>query len=349
MRLFLAPLALLGAGLSGCGGGGGGPTTPGGPSTPGAPTHSVTATVFYDQNRNGRLDVNEFGRVPGVDVVIGNGTGRSAAGTGLAVVSGIQEGSVTAAVRTESVPAYFQPASPVAVQVPGSSEVQIPLSLPIGDNHAALYLGLGDSITYGEGSSDRQGYVIKLQNMLGPHFGRAEVRSWGRPGTVSIEGARKTRETLGWYDPAYVLILYGTNDWHDQGCQGKPPTSCYTIEALRDMILDVKDWDSLPILATVPPVNPSLTPATRNVWYDQLNVAIRALAQQQQVPLADMSADFKAVGNLSSLYADDVHPNDAGYQVLAQGWFKAITRGRAAAASAAPSFGFRGFSLPSGQ
>jgi hypothetical protein len=35
-----------------------------------------------------------------------------------------------------------------------------------------------------------------------------------------------------------------------------------------------------------------------------------------------------------------VHPNDAGYQVLAQGWFKAITRARSAAASSSPRFGF---------
>ena len=51
-----------------------------------------------------------------------------------------------------------------------------------------------------------------------------------------------------------------------------------------------------------------------------------------------MNAEFKAQPNLASLYSDDVHPNDAGYQVMAQAWFKAITRGRAQAASARPAF-----------
>ena len=60
---------------------------------------------------------------------------------------------------------------------------------------------------------------LKLQNLLGPYFGRAEVRAWGRPGTVSVEGATPDAETLRWYDPAYVLILYGTNDWHDQSAR----------------------------------------------------------------------------------------------------------------------------------
>ena len=338
--LSWAPPVLLAVTLSGCGGGGG-PTSPAGPPTPSVPTYSVTATVFYDQNRNGQLDAGENTRVPGVDVVIGPGTGKSAAGTGQAVVSGVTEGAQAVALRTDSLPTYFQPETQLSVQVPAASEVRIPLTLPIGDNHANLYLGFGDSITYGDGSSDKQGYVIKLQNLLGPHFGRAEVRAWGRPGTVSVEGARKTTETLRWYDPAYVLILYGTNDWHDQQCQGKPVTSCYTIEALRDIIDDVKDWDSLPVLATLPPVNPDKTPAGRNRWYDDMNVQIRALAQQKQVLLCDMNAEFKAQPNLAGLFADDVHPNDAGYQVMAQAWFKAITRGRAQAASTSgPRFGF---------
>ena len=71
-----------------------------------------------------------------------------------------------------------------------------------------------------------------------------------------------------------------------------------------------------------------------------MNVRIKALAQEQKVTLADLNAEFKAAGNLPALFADDVHPNDAGYQVIAQGWFKAITRARSAAASSSPRFGF---------
>ncbi len=328
-----------------CGGGGGtGPTTPGAPPTPTVPTYSVTATVFYDQNGNGQLDGNEATRVPGVDVVIGTGTGKSAPGTGQAVVAGIQAGTTTVAVRTESVPYYFQPFAAPAIQVPGATEVRIPLTLSIGRNNPNLYLGLGDSITDGEGSSDRLGYTMKLQSLLGPHFGRAEVREWGRPGDSSAETAEVTRLTLGWFNPAYTLILLGTNDWHDQACQNRSPTSCYTLESLREIVRDVKDWDSLPVLGTIPPVNPARAPESRNRWYDELNVGIKALGAQEQVLVADLNAELKAAGNLPSLFADDVHPNDAGYQVLAQAWFKAITRGRAAAASAAAAPGF-GFSL----
>jgi len=342
MKLRRLAALLSGLAAAACGGGGSTPAGPSGPSEPPVPTYSVTATVYYDQNGNGLLDGSEAVRVPGVVVVIGTGTGTSAPGTGQAVVTGIREGAQTVAVRTESVPAYFQPAPPVPIQVPGSTEVRIPLTLQIGDNHPNVYLGLGDSITFGDGSSDRLGYVLKLQNLLGPHFGRAEVHAWGRQGDSSAETAEggTTQRTLGWFDPAYTLILLGTNDWQDQTCQNQGPAACYTIDALRSIVEDVKDWDSLPVLATIIPVNPAMAPASRNAWYDEMNVRIKALAVEQKVTLADLNADFKAAGSLPALFYDDVHPNDAGYQVMAQGWWKAITRARSAAASSSPRLGF---------
>ncbi len=338
----LGAVLLSAIGLVRCGGGG--PSAPDSSPTPSVPTYVVTVTVFYDQNGNGQLDGNENARVPGVDVVIGTGTGRSATGTGLATVSGIQAGTLTVALRTESLPYYFQPLAPATIQVPGTSEVRVPLTLSIGRNSPNLYLGLGDSITYGDGSSDGLGYAIKLQNLLGPHFGRAEVRIWGRPGDSSAETAEVTTKTLSWFNPAYTLILLGTNDWQDQSCQSRPPASCYTVASLREIVRSVKRWDSLPVLGTIPPVNPARAPESRNRWYDDMNVLIKAMGAQEQVAVADLNAEMKTAPSLSSVFADDVHPNDAGYQLLAQAWFKAITRGRAAATSAAgPSFGFRLF------
>ena len=53
-----------------------------------------------------------------------------------------------------------------SIQVPGTAEVRIPLTLSIGSNRPNLYLGYGDSITKGDGSSDGKGYVAKLQVLL---------------------------------------------------------------------------------------------------------------------------------------------------------------------------------------
>jgi lysophospholipase L1-like esterase len=339
MRHSRFPFSIVSLGLlAGCGGGGGSPSSPS--TQPPAPTYSVTAIVYYDENANGQLDSDEAVRVPGVEVAIGTGTGTSASGSGRANVTGIQAGSLSAAVRTESLPYYFQAPPAVAIQVPGPAEVRIGLTLPIGNNYRNLYLGLGDSITNGDGSSDGQGYRLKLQNLLGPYFGRAEVRLRGREGDSSAETASVTVRTMREERPSYTLIMLGTNDWHDQTCQTQGPAACYTIDELRSIVHDVKDWESLPVLATIIPANPALAPAGRNEWFDETNVGIRTLAQQEGIILADLNADFKAAGNLPGLFSDDVHPNDAGYDVMAQGWFKAITRARSAAASSR-RFGFR--------
>ena len=222
-----------------CGGG----STPGGPTEPPVPTYSVAATVFYDEDGNGQLDANEAARVPGVVVVIGTGTGTSAPGTGVASVTGIREGALSGGGAHGEPAGLFPGAAsdpdPGARRRPRS---RIPLTLPIGDNHPNLYLGLGDSITAGDGSSDGQGYGLKLQNLLGPHFGRAEVQTRGREGDSSAETAEVTRRTLRDYDPAYTLILLGTNDWHDQTCQKQGPAACFTIDSLRSIVEDVKDW-----------------------------------------------------------------------------------------------------------
>jgi lysophospholipase L1-like esterase len=342
-RLLPHSLGALAAGLlAACGGGGSSPEAPGGPATPSVPTYSVTATVFLDENGNGQLDAGENTRVPGVEVVIGTGAGRSASGTGQAQVTGIREGTHNVELRVESIPTYFQPQAPFPVQVPGGpTEVRVPLQLPIGRNGYNLYLGYGDSITNGEGSSDGNGYTLRLLSQLGPHFGRAEVVEWGRSGTNSAEGATRTRVTLGWYHPAYLLIMYGTNDWNAKSCQTSPPAACFTIESLRQIVEDAKAADTLPVLASIIPANPARETPNRNLWYDQMNVLIKALAAEQGVLFADLNAEFKATGNLPSLFVDEVHPNDAGYQVMAQGWFKAITRARSASASASPRFGFR--------
>jgi lysophospholipase L1-like esterase len=336
-------LAVVASALSlvACGGGGtgGGPT---GPSVPSEPTYSLTVTVYYDENLNGKLDPEEAVRVPGVDVEVGTGRGTTAPATGQATVTGIHAGAWSVTLRPGSLPAFFESGPAIPVQVPGEAAVSYPVTLPIGNNRANVYLGLGDSITVGDGSSDGNGYGLRLQDLLGPWFRRAEVHTWGREGDFSVDTADPVvmRRSLRTYDPAYTLVLLGTNDWQNQTCQKEGPAACFTIDALRSIVEQVKDWHSLPVLGTIPPVNPALAPAGRNTWIDDMNTRIRALAQEQGALLADVNGAFKAQGSLPPLFFDDVHPSDAGYQVLAQAWFDAITRSRDTASSRRRTFGF---------
>jgi lysophospholipase L1-like esterase len=287
----------------------------------------------------------EGARVPGVEVLVGSGTGTSAPNTGIANVTGIREGAHEATVDPGSLPAYYQFAGPITVQVPQTTELSFPVALPIGSNRPNVYLAFGDSITDGQGSSDGQGYVEKLLNLLGPHFGRADVQKWGRSADTSIESAGATGTPLRSTRPAYTLILFGTNDWHDSRCKDMTP-DCFTIDALDSIVQDVKAFGSLPVLGTLPPVNPDLAPVSRNEWVETMNEKIRALAQQEGVLLADLHGAFSAQPDLASLFADDVHPNNAGFEVIAEAWFDAISQPRSAASSSRRrgfDFSFGGF------
>ena len=69
----------------------------------------------------------------------------------------------------------------------------------------------------------------------------------------------------------------------------------------------------------------------------QIDVLIRDLAASEGALLVDLEAAFLREPDLSSLFADHVHPNDRGYKIMADEFFRAITRPRGTESSL---FGF---------
>jgi lysophospholipase L1-like esterase len=320
--LFLFLLAL---GPAGCGG-----SHPGVPTTlPTPPGTSVTLVLFYDENANGLPDAGEAMRVPDVEVSVGGRTARSDKLTGRAVVTGVQNGSYTVSIRNETLPPFWVPGAPVTVQVPVAegSQVFVPLLLPIASNHVDVYVAFGDSITRGDGSSTGRGYLPGLQARLQAQFGAVTIYNQGRDGTNSFEGAERIQRNLG-SRPGYVLILYGTNDWNIPECQDAPP--CHTVDNLRKIVQYVKLVHSLPFLATLTPANPAVNPG-RNQWIATVDNSIKAMAREEGAFLVDLNLAFQQQGgDLSRFFSDDVHLNDAGYDVVANGFFEAIAHGKAA-------------------
>ena len=66
----------------------------------------------------------------------------------------------------------------------------------------------------------------------------------------------------------------------------------------------------------------------RNKWCEAMNAQIKTMASQEHALVADVYAAMIAKGDLTPYYFNDVHPNDAGYDVIAQAWFDAITKGK---------------------
>lgn len=337
-------LLLLAAVAAACGGGSSGPTSPGTPTpTPGSP---VGGFVFYDENGNGIADPTETVRLPNVGVTIGGASATTQAGGRFSLSS--PGGAQTAQASPASLPAYFTPGAPVSVTVPTSGDVAVPVVLALGPRATPnLYLAFGDSITWGQGSSDGTGYASWLREDLRAFWGKGDVAIDGVPGTKSNKGESRLGPSLSANHPAYLLILYGTNDWNDADCRNAPP--CYTVDALRSMVLQAHDAGAFPVVGTIPPVNPNYTDkdaADRNDWVKNMNTFIRTMASQERAPVAEVYGNFMKQSSLPPLFADELHPNDSGFQIIAQSFFDAITKPISASASArARRFSFS-FSRP---
>jgi len=325
----------LAVALSGCGGGSSpsGPTPQPSPST--VPGATVVATVYYDENQNGRADADEGIRIPDVEVSIGGRSARSEKTTGRAVVTGVPAGTQSVTLRADTLPPFYaveQPSTTVQVALPDGGQVMVPLTLPIESNFTNTYMAFGDSITRGDGGT-AGGYPADLQNRLAAHFGGASVNNRGADSTNSFEGVERVRRNLN-SRPAYTLILYGTNDWNAPECQDNP--NCHTVDNLRLIVTNVKLFRSLPFLATIPPANPTMNPESRNKWVADVNNLVRPMALQQGAFLVDVEKAFlNQGGDLSRFFSDHVHPNDAGYRLISQTFFEAIAHGRATPTSTA--------------
>jgi lysophospholipase L1-like esterase len=333
IRIPRAPSVTLLLALSACGGGSpSGPTSQPSPSTP--PGATVVATLYYDENQNGRAEPGEAIRIPDVEVSIGGRSARSEKTTGRAVVTGVPAGAQTLTVRADTLPPFYaleQAAMPVQVSLPDGGQVMVALTLPIADNQTNVYMAFGDSITRGDGGT-AGGYPTDLQARLAAHFGGAFVNNRGADSTNSFEGVERVKRNLNSH-PAYTLILYGTNDWNAPECQDNP--NCHTVDNLRSIVQAVKAFRSLPFLATIPPSNPALNPESRNKWVADVNNLVRPMAREQGAFLVDVEKSFLGQGDITKLFSDHVHPNDAGYQLISQTFFEAIAHGKATPTSTA--------------
>jgi len=209
----------------------------------------------------------------------------------------------------------------------------VPITIPRGSNRANVYMAFGDSITKGEPNvGDGNGYRQILQDMLRGHFNAGEVANEGRDATGTDFGAEIITTRLAAVRPTFTLIHYGTNDWNLPACNtvSKVPLPCFTTGSLRYMVQEVNRSGGHAFLATLIPVNVGYdgrTPPERQDWVDAVNVTIKQVASEEGAALVDLNDAFKKSGLTgSALYVDHVHPTAAGYQIMAQTWFGAISK-----------------------
>ncbi|MFD3546867.1 GDSL-type esterase/lipase family protein [Streptomyces sp. NPDC058655] len=211
-------------------------------------------------------------------------------------------------------------AASVAASVLGSAPASAAPSAPV-----VRVMPLGDSITYGEGSSNKAGYRLLLQESLAEqsrfavdfvgsrsHGPMADAEHEGHAGyTIERIRAEATRWVAS-AEPDVVLLHIGINDLN-QGVD--PGQAAVRATALVDQIFAARPGVTV--------IMEGLVPGTPGWQYQdltrpvaQFNQSLKRFAEGQPAERRFRFVD--APGLTSTQMADGLHPNDAGYARLAQ-------------------------------
>jgi len=159
----------------------------------------------------------------------------------------------------------------------------------------ATILAFGDSLTYGTGTSKNNAYPAVLERLLD-----RRVINAGKPGEISSEGLVRLPGLIERHRPDLIIICHGGNDILRKLDLSK------TRNNIQQMIDLAKKNNSLIVLLGVPQFGLFLNTAP----------LYRELAEKNNIPISnDILGDI--IGN-NSLKSDHIHPNNKGYQILAE-------------------------------
>lgn len=183
------------------------------------------------------------------------------------------------------------------------------------------YRAFGDSITLGLIRVDGEisilpGYPVALAGLLSGLLGRTvTVENRGFGGELTSEGVGRLNGLMATAPTAYTFLLEGSND------VANLIDAATTAANLVRMVDTVKGAGSLPIISTVLPRTDGNFKGGLNPRIDALNAALlESLGARRAVRVDQHAVFFKQ----ASLYSDQLHPNEAGYDVMAEVWFRGI-------------------------
>jgi lysophospholipase L1-like esterase len=181
-----------------------------------------------------------------------------------------------------------------------------------------VILCAGDSIT-------ASSYPKQLKKLLAQDGWQVQVVNAGVKGDSTAEYLRflERSRIIERTDPGWVLLQLGTNDLRIDSHATTTAQFRKNLEAILDRIGRHRNKNgSSPriILATIPPIPVEVRwhfdAGSRVRVEAEINPAIRAIAAQRGLVLADIHALFAGRPDL----LPDIHPSEEGYRVLASAW-----------------------------
>ncbi len=201
-------------------------------------------------------------------------------------------------------------------------------SFPLAGQDAVKIACIGNSVTYGYGHENpsETSYPVQLAAMLGDGY---DVRNFGYSGATLLSKGHRPyirqdvyRQALE-FAPDIAVIHLGLNDTDPRNWPNYRdefvPDYLALIDTLRAQNPDVRVW-----ICRMTPIfhwHPRFKSGTRD-WFWQIQTAIERVAELADVGLIDLHTPLYAHPDL---FADALHPNPEGAQIIANTVYSALT------------------------
>jgi lysophospholipase L1-like esterase len=167
----------------------------------------------------------------------------------------------------------------------------------------ATILAFGDSLTAGTGAGESESYPAVLANLTG-----RKVVNGGVPGEVSAAGVLRLSELLERERPALLILCHGGNDLLAR------QNHQLIADNLRTMIRTARERGVAVVLVAVPSPDLMLKPPG---LYEEVAGEFQIPVERKALPL---------ILGKSALKSDYIHPNAAGYRLLAEALCKLLKK-----------------------
>jgi len=159
----------------------------------------------------------------------------------------------------------------------------------------------GDSLTFGTGATEGRDYPSRLEAMVG-----LPVINAGVPGDTTADALERLEEDVLSRSPRMVLLTLGGNDLKNRVSRET------AFENLRIIIEAIQDAGAMVVIGgiDIPLYGRGFADAYRDLARETGSVLIPNV--------------FKDIMGRRDRMSDAIHPNDAGYAVMARWFYEAI-------------------------
>ncbi len=169
------------------------------------------------------------------------------------------------------------------------------------DSDGSSIVCFGDSLTEGVGASRGHDYPALLSHALG-----VQVINAGVAGETTADGLKRLEKDVLQKDPKLVIVLFGGNDF----LQHVPREEVF--KSLDEMVRRIQEAGAMVVIVGV----------QSGFWGDAARADYARIAKRRQAAFIPNILD--GIFSEPSLKSDSVHPNDAGYEKIAQRILKVI-------------------------